>query len=218
MQSLSVQMLDPALLTPNPWNTNVVAPDDEVKIENSIKRFGMFKPVIVRELPNGQLQIVGGEHRATCAKRLKIKEIPVVNLGRIDEKRAKEIGIADNSRYGNDDTLRLAELLDGLGNPEELSTFLPYSDADLASIFSSVNIALDDLDLDGGLDDAPSKPTEKPMQTHAVMRFKVPVGDVAAVTELFERVMKTQRFTEEDSLTNAGNALVHVCMLARDLG
>lgn len=210
-ETLMVQMLEPGKLKPNPWNTNVVSPNNEEKLEESIKRFGMFKPVIVRELSSGELQIIGGEHRAMAAKRLGIKEIPVVNLGKITEKKAKEIGLVDNGRYGADDTLQLAELLEGLGSVEELSVYMPYAESDLASIFSSVNIALDDLDIPEDLDEQPKLPATKPLQTHQIMRFKVPVDDVANITDLIERVMKTQKFTDGDSLENAGDALVFVC-------
>lgn len=203
-------MLPPASLVPNPWNTNVVSPDNEAKLEESIRRFGMFKPVVVRELDDGSLQIIGGEHRASAAQRMGIKMIPVVNLGRIDDHRAKEISLVDNGRYGADDTLQLAELLEGLGKVDELASFMPYSETDFASIFSSVNIALDDLDLDDAEETAPSLPKEKPIQTHVVMRFKVPVDDQSWIVDLIEKTMKCQKFTDEDSLTNAGDALVHL--------
>ncbi len=203
-------LIDPKQLKPNPWNTNVVSPSNEAKLEESIKRFGMFKPVVVRTLADGTLEILGGEHRAMVASRMGIKEIPFVNLGTITDKKAKEIGLVDNGRYGTDDTLQLAELLEGIGTVEELASYMPYAESDLASIFSSVNIALDELDLPDE-DDLPVAPKEKPVQTHQIMRFKVPVDDVAMVTDLIERVMKLQKFTESDSLANAGDALVHVC-------
>lgn len=196
-------------LEQNPWNTNIVSPDNEAKLEKSIKRFGMFKPVVVRELEGGVFQIIGGEHRAAAAKRLGMKQISTVNLGRIDDNRAKEIGLLDNSRYGSDDTLQLAELLEGLGTIEELSSYMPYAEADLASIFSSVNIELDDLDIPDE-DESPRISLERPLQTHAVMRFKVPVGDVATITDQIEATMKSQKFTEGDSLENAGDALVFI--------
>lgn len=201
---------DPASLVPNPWNTNVMSPDNEAKLEESLRRRGMFKPVVVRELPDGRLQILGGEHRATVAARMGLKQVPVFNLGRIDDNAAKEIGVLDNSRYGADDTLQLAELLEGLGHADELATFMPYSESDLASIFSSVNIALDDLDIPDSDDGAPSAPKEKAVQTHQMMRFSVPVGDVGDITELIEKTMKVQGFTESNSLTNAGDALVYL--------
>ena len=215
MSNIKIEQVPIECLAPSDFNVNVVSPDNEAKIDASIVRFGFFKPVLCREV-GGRLQIIGGEHRWLSAKRLGYKEVPVINLGPIDDKRAKEISLADNSRYGADDTLQLAELLEGLGNAEELGTFLPYSDTDFASIFSSVSIALDDLEISDD-EPAPKLPTERAVQTHQLMRMKVPSGDVAAVTELIAKVMKLQRFTEEDSLTNAGNALVHICNLAKDL-
>lgn len=195
-------------LVPNDFNVNVVSPDNEAKIEESLKRFGFFKPVICRQT-RGKIEIVGGEHRWAAAKRLGYKEVPILNLGEIDDKRAKEISLVDNGRYGSDDTLQLAELLESLGNPDDIATFMPFSETDLASIFSSINIALDDLDIDD-TEPAPSMPKEKPIQTHAIMRFKVPVDDQAWVVELIEKTMKEQKFTESDSLTNAGDALVYL--------
>jgi len=208
-KSISVEMVNPATLTPNPWNTNVVSPDNETKLEESIKRLGMFKPVVVRETKDG-LQIIGGEHRAQIAKRIGMKSIPIVNLGAVDDKKAKEIGLVDNGRYGSDDTLQLAELLEGLGTVEELASFMPFGESDLASIFSSVNIALDDLDIPDE-DEIPKVPKEKPMQTHQVMRFKIPIDDVGPLTDQINSVMKSQKFTEGDSLENAGDALVFIC-------
>ncbi|UUZ75500.1 ParB/RepB/Spo0J family partition protein [Polaromonas sp. P1(28)-13] len=199
----------PGLLKPNPWNTNHVSSENEAKIDVSVKRFGMFKPVLVRELPDGTLQIIGGQHRVESAIRLKLPTVPYHNLGVISDNKAKEIGLVDNGRYGADDVLQLAELLEGLGGIDDIAAFMPYSDTELTSIFSSVNIELDDLDLPDD-DGAPSAPAVRLIQTHSVMRFKVPSGDVATITERIDKVMKDQRFTEEDSLSNAGNALVHI--------
>lgn len=202
--------VNPASLQKNPWNTNVVSPENERKLDESLKRLGVFKPILCRELPDGSLQIIGGEHRAESAVRLGMKEVPVVNLGHISEERAKEVMLVDNGRYGDDDALRLAELLSEMGSVDEIASFMPYSDADLTAIFASTSIDLDDLDIPDNEEMPPTLPTEKPIQTHQIMRFKVPVGDVEHITSVIERVMRTQKFTDEDSLANAGNALVHV--------
>lgn len=207
---IKVETLAPARLKPNPWNTNVVSPENQQKLEASIERFGMFKPIVVRELQDGSLQIIGGQHRWEAAKSMGYADVPVVNLGRIDDKKAKEISLVDNGRYGADDTLQLAELLEGLGvEADELASFMPYSESDFASIFSSVSISLDDLDIPDEAE-VPKAPSAKPVQTHQIMRFKVPVDDVSVITDLIERTMKEQKFVEEDSLANAGNALVHL--------
>lgn len=205
---MSTSTIDPKALQPNPWNTNRCTPEMEAKIDESIKRLGVFKPILVRELPGGTLQIIGGQHRVESAIRLKLKSIPIHNLGHISDKKAKEIGLVDNGRYGEDDTLALAQLLDELGTPDDLATFMPYSSGDFDSIFAATNIAFDDLDLPD--DDAPLAPAVPRVQTAAVMRFKVPIEDVATITELVEKTMKAQKFTEEDALSNAGNALVYL--------
>ena len=45
--------VDPASLKKNPWNTNIVSPESERKLDESVRRNGMFKPVLVRRLPSG---------------------------------------------------------------------------------------------------------------------------------------------------------------------
>lgn len=206
---MSVEYLeiDPGELWPNPWNSNVVSPENERKIEEGIKRHGMFKPIIVRELPDSRLQIIGGQHRAMIAKRLGLIAVPVMNLGRIDESKAKEIGLIDNGRFGEDDVVKLNEILADLGGIEDLIDVMPWSNEEI-DVFSNTTIALDALsDLD-----SPSEEVELPKstkaQTHQIMRFKVPMEDVDSITKLIEKTIKAQGFTESDSLTNAGDALV----------
>jgi ParB family chromosome partitioning protein len=203
--------VSPRKLRPNPWNTNHVSPENELKIEASIKRFGVFKPIIVRELSDGTLEILGGKHRNDAAIRMGLSEVPVMSLGNIPDDKAKEIGLVDNGRYGEDDPLQLSELLKSLGSDSiELQSFLPLTDDDLHSIFATSSIALDELDLSDEDETLPELPTAPVVQTHQLMRFKVPVEDAAKLTAVIERTMKEQGFTEEDSFTNAGNALVYL--------
>ncbi|MDH2045677.1 ParB/RepB/Spo0J family partition protein [Acinetobacter johnsonii] len=202
--------LDPKLLKPNPWNSNIVSPTNEAKLEESIKRFGMFKPIIVRELPNGDYQILGGEHRAAAAERVGLTSIPVINLGKIPDKKAKEIGLVDNGRFGEDDSMKLLELIKEIGGPSEIIDFMPYSQSDLDEVFNSSIIALDDLDSLADMDDDIHLPETKSAPSHQVMRFRIANDDIDAVTKVIERIIKTEGFTESDSLTNAGDALVHL--------
>lgn len=197
------------MLVKNPWNTNIVSPENEEKIKASLKRFGMFRPIIVRTLDDGAFEILGGEHRWSVAKKLGYDTVPVINLGKITDRKAKEIGLVDNGRYGEDDALQLSELLKGLGDTDEILSFLPYDGDDLATIFSSSSIALDELDIpdDDGLSEMP---VLKAAQSHQIMRFKIQLEDSDLVQQMIEGAMKSQGFTEDDSLMNAGNALVHI--------
>lgn len=205
-------------LRPNPWNSNHVSPDNETKLRASIRQFGLFKPIIVRELydeeTDTKYEILGGEHRWQAAQEEGLDEVPVFSVGVIDDNTAKRITLADNARYGHDDTIELAKLLEEIGNTDELQQILPYTESDFASIFSSVDIALDDLDLEesyetesSGQDPGPAP--EKAAKTHTIMRFKIAVADAEKVAELLGKVKKRQGFTSADDLTNAGDALVH---------
>lgn len=210
MHQYKTSVVNPKALLPNPWNTNSVSAENEAKLEASIKRLGMFKPVVVRELLDGSLQILGGEHRCRAALNLGLKEVPIINLGKISDNKAKEIGLVDNGRFGEDDAISLAELLNSLETDSgELSSFMPYSQTDFDNIFKSVNVDIDELDLPED-DEGISLPKSKPAQSYQVMRFKVPMDDVDNIADIIEQTMKEQGFTKDDSLSNAGNALVHL--------
>lgn len=207
--------LSPSQLCKNSWNTNKVSPENERKIRASLKRNGMFKPIIVRETKESdKYEIIGGEHRWEQAIEIGLEKIPVINLGFIDDARAKEIGLTDNARYGVDDTVELADLLKDMGNIDELQDFLPYGSSDFETIFSSSDIALEDLEIDENFDDdektLETEPLPKPTKTHTIMRFKVPIEDAERITALIATTRKDYGFTEADELTNVGDALVHL--------
>lgn len=214
---LKLEYVDPRLLQPNPWNTNAVSEENLAKIRESISQLGTFKPILARTLEDGSLQIIGGEHRSQVAIELGHETVPVIMLGEIDDMTAKKMGLADNGRYGTDDTIALAKLLGDLGTPEELEAILPYSNDQLESIFASTNISLDDLDIDesmieklgDGKDAGAAMPKSDP--THQTMKFRVRVEDANKVTSLIERVMKNNGFTTDTAEVNAGDALIWVC-------
>lgn len=209
--------VSPSLLRPNPWNTNFVSPENEEKLLASMRRFKLFKPIIVREIEeDGETvyEILGGEHRWEGAKRLGYTEVPIMNLGAISDTEAKEISLADNARYGSDDSAALAALLSELGSTDDLQSFLPFTDPDLKSIFAASDIALDDLELDDPIAETIAEPKDepeaKPAKTHVIMRFKVSIADSETIAEKVARTKKEQGFTSGDDLTNAGDALVHL--------
>lgn len=203
-------------LRKNLWNSNQVSAENEAKIRESINRNGIFKPIIVREVAGqGGYEIIGGEHRWEQAVELGYSDVPIVNLGVIDDSKAKEIGVIDNARYGVDDALALGDILKDIG-VDNLQDFLPYGDTDLTAIFSASDIALDDLEIDESFEKSAEiqqedeKPVEKAPKTHTPMRFKLLLGDAERLTVLIAKTQKEQGFTTEDDLTNAGDALVHL--------
>ena len=209
--------VSPDRLRPNTYNPNYVSPENETKLARSMEELGQFKPIIVRQLrdeaSDTDFEILGGEHRWQAATAAKMSEIDVYDLGVVDDSRAKKIALADNARYGADDTLALAKLLGEVGTPDEIQQFLPYTDADISTIFSSLDIALDELDLPDSIEDRPEKAepaADRVPKTHTIMRFKVPLTDAERITEVIARTQKRHDFNSSDELTNAGDALVHL--------
>jgi ParB-like chromosome segregation protein Spo0J len=194
-------------LVANPWNTNIMTPENEARVQASITRLGMFKPILVRE-KDDKLEILGGQHRWEVLKKMGKSDVPVFNLGKVSDKKAKEIGLADNAKYGHDDTLALSDLLKELGTIEDMNSFLPYNDDEINAIFSASSIALGDLEISD--DGVASLPPERPAPTSQIMRFKIPVADAAWIALAIEQVTQKQSFTSDDAMTNAGNALVHI--------
>jgi ParB-like chromosome segregation protein Spo0J len=214
MQQAQYQLLDPTVIQPNPWNTNVVSHENELKIRASLERNGMFKPVLVRELDDGSIQSIGGWHRVEQAIELGWATVPAINLGRISDERAKEISLADNARYGIDDTLKLSELLGEL-DTAAIEAIMPWSAGDIAALTASLSVDVENLDLDEPVipdtdEDQPEAPVTKAPKTHQVLRFRNSVVDAARIADLINRTKVEQGFTAEDDLTNAGDALAYL--------
>lgn len=215
---MNYEMRDPRTIEPSPWNANVVSHENEEKLRASIERHGMFKPILIRELPSGTMECIGGWHRNEQAIELGYAEVPCINLGAISDEKAKEISLADNARYGIDDTLKLSELLADL-DTGELSLVLPWNQRDIAAITASLSVDIDDLDLDEPVipdadegDDEDEAPAPKVTKTHQTMRFRNTLGDAARISDLITRTMRDQGFTKEDDLTNAGDALAYLLL------
>lgn len=203
--------IDPAQLQRNPWNSNHLTPDAEAKLYNSIERHGLFKPIIARELADGTLQILGGQHRADIAQTMGV-QVPVFVLGGIDDTRAKEIGLADNARYGHDDAAELARIIESLGGATDLASFLPLDVVQIEALSAIEKIDLDTLGLEE--EDAPAvegKPAKAP-KTHVTMRFRVPIENQALVERVVKKVIEEHGFDDSDAMVNAGDALVQLAI------
>lgn len=218
-RQLVIENISPDLLQPNPWNTNVVSPEMEERIEAGLRKMnGFFKPVVARRLPDGTLQILGGEHRTRAAQRLKMPTVPVVVLDGVSDKEAKTIGLMDNGRYGEDDSLRLNALLRELDT--ELVELLPYDDKDLATLFATPSgVDLDKIGFDDADDDiTPEIEKVRPTVTHELMRFKVPVEERESIDKFLQHVVRTKGLGgEKDPMVAAGMALAEIVRAARDV-
>lgn len=211
---MRTEFIDPRLLKPNPFNPNRVSPENMAKLKKSIEDLGFASSVVCRELPDGSLEILGGYHRTEAAIELGLSQIPVLNLGPVSDDKAKKIGLVDNSRYGVDDTISLANLIEELGvTSEELASFMPFTETDFDTIRRTVDIDLDDLDFHVDDDEDEEEPEKidrpaKALKTHEVMRFRVSLANAERIRQLIEKTIRKNGLdADTDELTAAGDAL-----------
>ncbi len=210
-KQLDFTYIDPRLLRKNAWNPNQLTAEATEKLKRSIELNGHIRPILVRELDDNALEIVGGEHRCDLSIELGHDEVPILNLGKINDAEAKRILLLDNSRYGEDEVGKLSLLLEDIGTPEELAQYMTYSEEDLASLMhSDVEMTIEDLDELDELDfineedDIPA-PAGK---THQTMKFKVDIENAEAVSDAINRIKREQGFEDSDAQVSAGDALM----------
>lgn len=225
---MDVEYASPHELRPNPWNPNAVDPVNQTKLEASLKRDGIKRPIVVRQLSNGDYQIIGGQHRTEAAISLGWKQVPIINRGKISDAEAKRETLLDNYRYGSDNLDRLSALLSDpdIGDAASLLDTMPIDEEELAEYFSHLTSENIDIDIDDALDDGSEKDeddedddtidltTGKPIKTHQIIRFRISVEDQAKLAELIKETKIDHGYVASDDLTNDGDALIH---LLRDL-
>lgn len=65
------------------------------KLEQSIKKYGVVQPVIVRKKDNGNYELIAGERRLRAAKNAQFEKIPVV-IKEYDNRESAEIALIEN--------------------------------------------------------------------------------------------------------------------------
>ena len=117
--------------------------DEQVaQIASSIKEFGWTNPILI----DGTNSIIAGHGRLMAARKLKIEEVPTIELSHLTDTQRKALVIADNKLALNADwdttllTIELDELLkdgfalDILGfNEQEIKTIMQEVNFDAGS-------------------------------------------------------------------------------------
>lgn len=213
---MEIAYVDPRTLKANPWNSNYCTPKQEAQLEESLKRLGNIGPTKVRTLPNGDLEVLGGQHRTEASIRLGQETIPIINLGSIPDKKAREISLVDNGRYGSDDPLKLIDVIEFINEGEEvdLDSFLPYDSLAVDAALASKKIDLGHLgdreDPEPPDDDyLPGDELTEPLKKNRsqIMRFSVSPDDADQITSLINEAIERHKLVEGGALANAGAAL-----------
>jgi ParB/RepB/Spo0J family partition protein len=182
-QGLEIVLLPVDALQPNPWNVNRIAPKMLHKLREYLRKEGLVEPLVVRQMPDGHYQILGGFHRwKLCKEELGYSEVPCVVV-EMNDKRAKILSINLNEMKGAPVQHLLSELIYDLSKEttlDDLATMLPYEEAQLFD-------ALELLKLPDGLDKMLEDQAEKEAQ-EAPKVLSFVVDDPAPIETAIESI------------------------------
>ncbi len=200
--SMNLIEVNPKLLIPNEWNSNKVDPKAFEKLKQSLVRHGAFKPVLCREVEDGVLQVLGGYHRTKAAIELGWESIPVLNLGEVSDTKAREIGLIDNVRYGEDDQELLDKILDELTDLDGFNAVMPEIDIDA--------LLEEEFDLEEEMEDEKPEPKEELFKT---LKFKLDIDKAEEIEAILSKVAYDHDYSYSDGYANFADALYHILVL-----
>jgi len=135
---------------PNNWNPNRQKQTTFEKEKESIRKFGMIDPLLVRDLTTDgvpRFEIIDGEHRWRASKDVGLDAIPCV-ITHFDDETARRLTITMNELRGDADPILLAEMLSDLTESVEVNDLLstmPWSEKQLSNILEVASLDLDEL-------------------------------------------------------------------------
>jgi hypothetical protein len=138
-KATNIVMLPVEKIVPADWNYKQEGSKErKEKLGKSIKHDGSAGVPAVRELDDGTYEMIDGNHRLAQIVGGGFKKIPCENFGKISKAKAITIARRRNFQWFDDDVLKLSELFRDFVMPEftmeELSEFMPESQAELAEI------------------------------------------------------------------------------------
>lgn len=135
----------------NPWNYNEMDEVGMEKLKATMRLDGFIDDIIVREIddPGDKVdyEIIDGEHRWFAAKELGMAKVPIKNLGKIDDIKAKALTIKLNELKGRPDTERMALIVDEIirSTDDDLINTMPFDDEEMSELSRLARETVDDV-------------------------------------------------------------------------
>ena len=133
MRTVDVSLIE---LRPAPWNPNQMDETMMERLRESISRYGLVEPLVVRPLDDSLYEVLSGNQRLRILEDLDFKSVPCV-IVELDNARAMLLAQALNDIRGEDDQALkgalLKEILSSVPESEVLS-LLPETTESLKSL------------------------------------------------------------------------------------
>ena len=192
-----------------PYNKNARLHSEAqvAQIAASIIEFGFTNPVLI----DGEKGIIAGHGRLMAAKKLGLKEVPVVILDHLSETQKKAYIIADNKLAENagwDEEILASELAD-LKNEDFNLDLIGFEDQELEKIFANLYEKENEQETEE-IPDTEEKPISKSGDVWILGKHKVICGDSCKEETyqlLLENELADMLFTDPPYNVDYGNSM-----------
>lgn len=105
----NIQYVSPVDITPNLYQPRKVFNEESIEeLAQSIKAYGIIQPLSVRKMGIDRYELVAGERRLRAAKKIGLKEVPVIVID-INDKQSAAIALLENLQRENLNFIEEAE-------------------------------------------------------------------------------------------------------------
>jgi|WetSurMetagenome_2_1015567.scaffolds.fasta_scaffold04641_4 ParB family transcriptional regulator, chromosome partitioning protein len=121
-----------------PWNANVMDDRTIQRLRESISRYGLLQPLVVRPTSKSQFEILSGNQRLKVLRENNYKRIPCVIVD-LDDAKAMLLAQALNGIHGEDDLAMKGSMLNKILSSipkEKVLSLLPETAESLAALSS----------------------------------------------------------------------------------
>jgi len=170
------QLVPVAKLRKAPWNYKEDDDEQSKKLAANIKRNKQVVNIIVREMPDGTLEVVDGNHRVDAFHEAGMKMAVAFNLGKVPVTTAKRMAMEINETRFKSDHVKMAELVQELVDKhglDDLETTMPFSREDLEGYMNLLSFDLD------ALRNKKLGEITNPMEQEGFLRFSLTEKDLA---------------------------------------
>lgn len=189
-EKLHVQYVPTADLRTADYNPRKWSKEAEVQLEEGIRKYGLVDPFIVNAALKRKNILIGGHFRLSIAKKLGIKEVPVVYINIPDLEKEKELNIRLNKNTGEFDWEMLATF------DEQFLSSIGFSSEELDDIFH--------------IEDNPEEfDLEKELAKLKIDKIEIKKGDVWKLGE--SKMMCGDSTIESDVRKLMGNEKADLC-------
>jgi DNA modification methylase len=189
--AMSIEQVDIDDLLPDPANPRKINDAELEALTRSLREFGFVQPVLARR---DTRMVIGGHQRLVAARKLGIKQVPVVWLD-LTHERSRLLNIALNKISGTWDEELLARMLADLSTVDDLDlTLTGFGEDELEKLLKSLEVREKKekveagFDLDAALEAAQARTRANLGELWQVGDHRLLVGDstdTGAVERLF---------------------------------